>query len=216
MAIRVLLADDHAVVRKGLGMLLAAEPDIEVVGEVEDGQAALDAVPKLAPDVILMDISMGRLNGLEATRRLKETSKEAGPAVLILTIHESEEYFFQALEAGALGYVPKSASHYDLIDAVRTVAGGQAYLHPTVARLLVNDYVSRGRLDSDLERLSPRERQVLEGVAEGKTNEEIAQALELSVHTVRNHRARLMKKLGVHDRLELLRFAIRQGVISDS
>lgn len=212
--VRVLLVEDHAVVRAGLRLLINAEPDMEVAGEAENGQEAVQQALALKPGVILMDISMQGMNGLEAARRL--TAALPGVAVLMLTMHEDEEYFFQALKAGALGYVPKSAPDTEVLAAIRSVAQGHSYLHPSVARLLVNDYLERTKVGEDRrtdDNLTEREREVLRLVAAGYTNREIAEKLSLSVHTVHNHRSRLMEKLGVHDRLELLKYAIRKGML---
>lgn len=212
--ISLLLAEDHAVVRSGLKMLLAAEEDMQVVGEASTGREAVQLAREKQPDVVVMDISMPELNGLEAARQLQRECP--GVRVLMLTMHDSEEYFFQALEAGALGYVPKSAAEAEVLAAIRSVYRGQAYLHPTVARLLVGDYLERVKNGEEREgfaALTEREREILRLVAEGYTNREIADMLCLSVHTVHNHRARLMEKLGAHDRLELLKLAVRKGIL---
>ncbi|MHB1126175.1 MAG: response regulator [Bacillota bacterium] len=212
--ISVLLAEDHAVVRAGLRMLINAESDMRVVGEAENGLQAFQEALRLKPRVALMDVSMPELNGLESAKKIIEACPKVN--VLILTMHENEEYFFQALRVGALGYVPKSAADGEVLAAIRSVAQGQTFLHPSVAHLLVNHYlgrVSSGEEKESFDGLTMREQEILRLVATGQSNKEIAQQLSLSVHTVHNHRTRLMEKLGVHDRLELLKYAIKKGLL---
>ncbi|MBI2846772.1 MAG: response regulator transcription factor [Chloroflexi bacterium] len=212
--IKVLLADDHAVVRSGLRMLLEAEGDIEVVGEARDGLEAIRKAEQLTPDVILMDISMPGLSGLEAARRIKKERPQIN--ILFLTMHQSEEYFFQALQAGGSGYVPKSALDTEVIAAVRTVSRGLSYLHPSVSQMLVADYVERAKAGEKLdpyESLTDREKEILHLIAAGHSNKEIAEKLSISINTVHNHRANLMEKLGLHNRMELLKYAIRKGLV---
>ncbi len=214
--IKLLLVDDHEIVRAGLRMLFLAEADMSIVGEASTGEAALAAVMELKPDVVLMDISMPGMSGIEATRRIKAISPNT--AVLALTMYEDEPYFFQMLEAGASGYIPKRAAADDLVSAIRVVAQGNVFLYPSLARLLVTDYVQRessGHADSaDL--LTPREREVLTYIAEGYTNREIAEALVLSVKTVDRHRENIMQKLNLHSRVALVKYAIEKGLISAS
>lgn len=211
--IRVVLVDDHAIVRTGLRMLFQTEPDIAIVGEADSGEAAIAAVTALKPDVVVMDIAMPGMSGIEATRRIKAVSPET--AVLALTMHEEEPYFFQMLEAGASGYVPKRAAADDLVSAVRVVAQGQVFLYPSLARLLVQDYLQREAAgqteEADL--LTPREREVLTLIAQGLTNREIAEALVISVKTVDRHRENIMHKLNLHSRVELVKYAIAKGLI---
>jgi two-component system response regulator NreC len=211
--IRVVLVDDHEIVRTGLRMLFQTEPDIAIVGEAGSGEAAIAAVNALKPDVVVMDIAMPGMSGIEATRRIKAISPET--AVLALTMHEEEPYFFQMLEAGASGYVPKRAAADDLVSAIRVVAQGQVFLYPSLARLLVQDYLHRETADqaekADL--LTPREREVLTLIAEGLTNREIAEALVISVKTVDRHRENIMHKLNLHSRVELVKYAIAKGLI---
>lgn len=211
--IRVVLVDDHAIVRTGLRMLFQTEPDIAIVGEADGGEAAIAAVTALKPDVVVMDIAMPGMSGIEATRRIKAVSPET--AVLALTMHEEEPYFFQMLEAGASGYVPKRAAADDLVSAVRVVAQGQVFLYPSLARLLVQDYLQRETADQieETELLTPREREVLTLIAQGLTNREIAEALVISVKTVDRHRENIMHKLNLHSRVELVKYAIAKGLI---
>lgn len=213
--IRVLIAEDHAIVRAGVRMLLESQPDIQVIGEAENGRQALDLVAQLNPDLVLMDVAMPEMNGLEATQRIKEAFP--GVQVLVLTMHEDERYFFQILQAGASGYVVKGASPADLLSAVRAVALGQAYLYPSVAKQLLDDYLKRvdsGEEKDSYDGLSGREREVLRLIAEGRTSRTIAEELVLSVNTVERHRANIMGKLNLHGRSELIRYAIRKGLIN--
>lgn len=215
MAITVLLVEDHAVVRAGLKMLLNAEPDIEVVGEAEEGSQAVQRARELQPALVLLDISLKGVNGLEAARQINKCCPQT--RILMLTMHQNEEYFFQALQAGALGYIPKSAPDTEVLAAIRTVAAGQSYLHPSVAGFLISDYLERvrtGEHTGTYETLTDREREILQLVASGYSNREIAEHLHISAHTVHNHRIRLMEKLGIHDRMELLKYALRHGLIS--
>ncbi len=213
--IRVLLADDHAVVRSGLKLIVDAQPDMTVTGEAEDGLEAIEKAQELEPDVIVMDISMPNLGGLEAIRRIKRDGRETH--ILVLTMHDSEQFFFQAIQAGASGYVTKAAPEWELVTAIRSVHQGECYLNPSVTKFLVNDYlerVKRGDKRTPVDLLTDREREIIHLVAAGHTNREIAEMLSISEHTVHNHRANLMEKLGVHNRLELLKYAMREGIIS--
>lgn len=212
--IRILLADDHALVREGLRLILASQPDLAVVGEAATGREAVRQVRALRPDVVLMDLTMPDGGGLEAT----ETIKREVPAtqVLVLTMHDSQEYFFRLLQAGASGYVVKGAGKADLLAAVRAVAAGGVYLYPTLAKRLVGDYLrraNRGEEEDAAAKLTEREREVLQLLAEGLTGREIAERLVLSPATVERHRANLMGKLGLHHRAELIRYAVRRGLI---
>ncbi len=213
---KVLIVDDHGVVRKGLRLLLENEGDIEVVGEASDGFEGVEKATELLPDVIIMDITMPRLNGLEATKRIR--SEHPGIAVLFLTIHEGEEFFFQALKSGGSGFIPKSADALDMLAAVRAVKSGNVYLHPSVSRSLVSDYLdraSKGENPSLYERLTSREKEILHLIAEGHTNRQIAETLVVSVNTVHNHSTSIMDKLGLHSRTELVKYAIRKGLVSN-
>lgn len=212
--IRVLLAENHTIVRKGLRALLDDETDIEVVGEAEDGREAVEQVERLSPDVVLMDITMPLLNGVEATRQIK--AQHLKVQVLGLTRHENEEYIYQLLRAGASGYVVKQAAPAELVEAIRTVFGGDTYLSPSINPSVVEEYIRQANAmvkKGPEERLTPREREVLQLVAEGRMNREIAQVLSISVKTVEHHRANLMSKLGLYSAAELTQYAIRMGVI---
>ena len=214
MTIRLLLVDDHAVVRSGLRMLLASESDVEIVGEAGSGSEAVAAAASARPDVILMDIGLPDMTGIEATRVVKSGFPEI--AIVALTIHEDEEYFFRMLDAGASGYVPKRAAPEELLTAIRAAASGEVYLYPSLAKLLVRDYLSQERETanrSTLDGLTEREQEVLSLLAEGHNNAEIASALVISPKTVERHRENIMRKLNLHSRAELVRYAIRKGII---
>lgn len=213
MTIRLLLVDDHAVVRSGLRMLLENERDVEILGEASSASEAIEAAMGLHPNVILMDIGLPDLSGIDATREIKKRAPHI--AIVALTIHEDEEYFFKMLEAGASGYVPKRAAPEELLTAIRVAASGQVYLYPSLAKLLVRDYLDGGRTTeqeapSDL---TDREQEVLTYLAEGASNDEIAESLVISPKTVARHRENIMRKLNLHSRSELVRYAIRKGII---
>ncbi len=214
-AIRLVLVDDHEVVRSGIRSLLDAQPDMVVVGEAASGAEALSLVCDLRPDVVLMDITMPDMDGMVATRLIKECAGET--AVLALTIHEGREYFFEMLNAGASGYVPKAAAAEELMIAIRAVARGEVYLHSSVAQLLLQDHLRRSRLEEETESpvstLTERESEVLALVAEGLLNREIAEQLGISPKTVARHRENIMHKLGLHSRTELVKYAIKIGLI---
>ncbi len=204
-----MLADDHAVVRQGFRLILAAQPDMEIVGEAGNGREAVELAEKLQPDVVVMDVAMPELNGIEATRRLARQSPRS--RVLALSMHKDSVYVREILRAGARGYLLKDAIDRDLLAAVRAVASGEGYLSPGVSEAVLTDY--RRHVTDPLDLLSSREREVLQMIAEGKTNKEIASALNLSVYTVDAHRGRVMEKLNVHSMGELVRFAMRNGLI---
>jgi NarL family two-component system response regulator LiaR len=212
---RVLIVDDHAIVREGVRMILSAHPDIQVVGEAGTGEQAVAMAQSLRPDVAVMDISMPGMSGIEATQQIRQRAAEVN--VLALTMHEDEHYVFQLLKAGAAGYVLKRAAATDLVDAVRAAARGEAFLYPSVAKTVVTDYLrrlERGEAERrPYDGLTEREREVLSLIAEGHTNQEIAGRLFISIKTVQTHRAHIFEKLGLHDRTELVRYAIRVGLI---
>lgn len=213
--IRVLIADDHAIVRAGIRLLLDSQSDIEVVGEATDGLGAVKKADELQPDVALIDIGMPGMNGLEATRAIKQAHPNI--QVLALTMHENERYFFQVLQNGAVGYVVKGASPEELLIALRAAYRGQAYLCPSLAKKLLDDYIKRvesGEEKDSYDELTEREREVLRLIAEGQTGREIAGKLFLSANTVERHRANLMGKLSLHSRAELIKYAIRKGLIA--
>ncbi len=218
--IKILLADDHAILRAGLRALLSAEPDCEVVGEAGDGAEALAVAQERLPDVILLDLSMPGLGGLEALRELKQRLPRA--KVLVLTMHDDEGYLYQVLQAGASGYLLKRAADSELLAAIRAVHRGDTYLYPSLAKALVEDYLKlsagghlKGIADKEaFDGLSPREREVLRLIAQGHTNQEIAGLLVVSVKTVETHKARITQKLGLRSRADLVRYALRKGLLS--
>jgi len=213
MTIRLLLVDDHAVVRSGLRMLLENERDVEIVGEASSASGAMESAIRLKPNLILMDIGLPDLSGIDATREIKKRLPDV--SVVALTIHEDEEYFFKMLEAGASGYVPKRAAPEELLTAIRAAASGQVYLYPSLAKLLVRDFLDGGRasLEQTSSDLTDREQEVLTYLAEGANNSEIAASLVISPKTVARHRENIMRKLNLHSRAELVRYAIRKGII---
>ncbi|MDQ2935218.1 MAG: response regulator transcription factor [Chloroflexota bacterium] len=212
-AIRILLAEDHALVRAGLKALVGSLGGMDVIAEASDGRAAIEAVAAANPDVILMDISMPGLNGFEALRRMKV--EQPGVRVIIVSMHDSADYVWMALRAGAAGYLLKDAGPDELEFAIRAVARGGSYLSPSISRQVVDDAVRRDDGDNtDKERLTPRQREIVQLVAEGQTNQEIADLLAVSVKTVQTHRAALMDRLGVHDVTGIVRYAIRTGLSS--
>jgi len=204
-----LLADDHAVVRQGFKMILAAQPDMEIVGEAGNGREALDLAGQFQPDVVVMDVAMPELNGIEATRRIADVSPRS--RVLALSMHKDSVYVREILRAGARGYLLKDSISSDLLAAVRAIARGEGYLSPGVSDAVLNDY--RRHVTDPIDLLSSREREVLQMIAEGKTNKEIATVLNLSVYTVDAHRGRIMEKLNVHSVTDLVRFAVRSGLV---
>lgn len=207
--IRILLADDHAVVRQGFRMILSSHPDLEIVGEAGNGREAVELAASLRPDVVVMDVAMPELNGIEATRRL--TAENPHIRVVALSMHKDSVYVREILRAGARGYLLKDSVADDLVAAVRAVAGGEGYLSPAISNAVLDDY--RKHVTNPIDLLSSREREVLQMLAEGKTNKEIAVTLNLSVYTVDAHRGRIMEKLNVHSISELVRFAVRNGLI---
>lgn len=207
--ITILLADDHSVVRQGFRRILESQQDMQIVSEAGNGREAIEQATRLMPDVVVMDVAMPELNGIEATRRLTETSPRT--RVLALSMHKDAVYVREILRAGARGYLLKDAIDADLLAAVRSVARGEAYLSPAIADAVLTDY--RQHVTDPIDLLTSREREVLQLIAEGKTNKEIATALKLSVYTVDAHRGRIMEKLNLHSTGELVRFAVRKGLI---
>jgi DNA-binding NarL/FixJ family response regulator len=207
--IRILLADDHAVVRQGFKMILDAQPDMEIVGEAANGRQAVDLAEQLRPDVVVMDVAMPELNGIEATRRLASSVPHA--RVVALSMHKDSVYVREILRAGARGYLLKDSGAADLVAAIHAVASGESYLSPAVSNAVLDDY--RRIATNPIDLLTSREREVLQLLAEGKTNKEIAGVLNLSVYTVEAHRGRIMEKLNLHSIGELVLFAVRNGLI---
>lgn len=210
MKIRVLLADDHAILRKGLRMVLDAQNDLEVVGEARTGREAITKALALQPDVVLMDISMPELNGIEGTRQICAALR--GTKVLALSMHKDSVYVREILRAGARGYLLKDSEDDDLLRAIRAVSRGEGYLSPAVSDAVLDDY--RKHVTNPIDLLTSREREVLSLIADGKTNKEIATDLNLSVYTVESHRGSVMEKLNLHNTGDIVRFALRAGVIS--
>lgn len=206
---RILLADDHSVVRSGFRALLSAQPDLEVVGEASDGRDAVEQTVLLKPDVVVMDVTMPNLNGIEATRRMAQEAPRV--RVLALSMHKDAVYVREILRAGARGYLLKDSSEQDLINAVRALAKGEGFISPAVSDAVLSDY--RKHVTDPIDLLTTREREVLQRIAEGQTNKEIAASLNLSVYTVEAHRGRIMEKLNLHSTGELVRFALRNGLI---
>jgi DNA-binding NarL/FixJ family response regulator len=211
--IRILLADDHTILRNGIRAILEDEPGMLVIGEADDGRKAVSLACQLKPDIVVMDIAMPLLNGLEATRQIKHSCPEV--KVVILTMHDNEEYIIQMLEAGAMGYILKDAAARELISALRTVHKGEAVLSPAITRIVIEDYLRWGgiRPSENNEELSPREREILQLIAEGYTSKQIAEMLVISIKTVQAHRNSLMQKLNLHNRGELIKYAIQKKII---
>jgi two-component system response regulator NreC len=214
MPIDILLVDDHAVVRSGLRILLEGEEDVQIVGEVGTAKEALESISELNPDVVLMDIGLPDLSGIDATKKIKELHPDI--AVVALTIHEDKEYFFKMLDAGASGYVPKRAAPDELLFAIRAAASGEVYLYPSLAKLLVGDYLDQTQEQRDIRQLNgltSREQEVLTLLANGDNNTQIGVKLGISPKTVARHRENIMRKLNLHSRTELVKYAIRKGII---
>jgi DNA-binding NarL/FixJ family response regulator len=206
---RVLVADDHAVVRHGVRGILSAQPDFEVVAEAADGPDAVTAARQTEAELVVMDVSMPRMTGLQAARQIARDAPQT--RVLMLSIHDNEQYFLEALAAGASGYVLKSAVDRELVEACRATMRGEPFIYPAAAAALIRDYLARG--DSPASLLTEREEQVLKLIAEAQTNQQIAQQLVISPKTVDRHRTNILRKLGMHDRVELTRYAIRRGLV---
>jgi DNA-binding NarL/FixJ family response regulator len=213
--IRVILADDHSVMRRGLRLILEQQADFEVLGEARDGREAVNLAAALHPDVAVLDITMPNMNGIEAARQI--TEKQPHVAVVVLSMHADESYVLRALKAGARGYLLKESPESDFISAIRSASEGKSFFSPAVSRLLVEDYVHQlqdRNIEDSYELLTPREREILQMVAEGKTNKEIANQLNLSLYTVETHRGNMLQKLNLHSVPELILYAVRKGVIA--
>jgi two-component system response regulator NreC len=209
--IKILLVDDHAIMRDGIKALLSIYDDIEVVGEASEGREAIEMARELNPDVVVMDISMPGMDGLEVTRRL--TKRNPGMKVIILTQHDNREYILSAIKVGAAGYIPKKALGSDLVSAIRAVHSGDSFLYPSAAKTLIDDYRKQAEQPDIYESLTEREREILKLIAEGLTSREIANALYISQKTVQGHRTKIMEKLDLHNRTELIKYAIRKGLV---
>ncbi|MDP2950730.1 MAG: response regulator transcription factor [Chloroflexota bacterium] len=213
--IRILLADDHTLFREGVRLLLERQSDMEVVGEAADGREAVELAHRLQPNVVLMDIGMPGMNGLEATRLIH--TGDPAVRVLILTMHGTDDYFFRLLEAGASGYLLKEAAPTELLSAIRSVHNGEMFLYPSLAKRLAQEYLRRvgsGEEPSSYDSLTEREKEVLKLIGQGHTNQEIADILCLSINTVQTHRTHIMNKLNLHSRAELMKYALRFGLLS--
>lgn len=212
--LRIVVADDHTLIRRGIVGLLNVQDDMEVVGEAGSGKEALEQTARYVPEVVLLDVAMPEGNGLETARQIKQRFPET--QVLMLTMHDRQDYLFEALRAGAAGYILKGADVQDLLAGIRAVSRGEVYLYPTLTRRLLNDFLHRADTGEDaghLDSLSDRERDVLRLIAQGKTSNEIAQLLVISSHTVQTHRDHIMEKLNLHRKAELIRYAIRTGLV---
>jgi DNA-binding NarL/FixJ family response regulator len=213
MPTKVLLAEDHELVRSGIRSLLEASKDVEVVGEAGDGREAVELATQLKPDLVLMDLAMNELNGIDATRQL--SAGELGVNVIMLSMHGDEQYIYESLKAGAKGYVLKSSAFKELITGIKEVCAGRTYVSPSLANVVVNDYVRRAkgeRAPSDLDKLTTREREVLQLIAEGNSSAEVANILYISVRTVDTHRHNIMEKLKIHSIAGLTKFAVKNGL----
>jgi len=209
--IKILLVDDHAIMRDGIKALLSIHEDLEVVGEASEGREALELAKTLDPDVVVMDISMPGMDGLEVTHRL--TRRNPKTKVIILTQHDNREYILSTIKVGAAGYIPKKALGSDLVAAIRAVRSGDSFLYPSAARTLIDDYRKQAEQPDIYESLTEREREILKLIAEGRTSREIAEALFISQKTVQGHRTKIMEKLDLRNRTELIKYAMRKGLV---
>jgi two-component system, NarL family, response regulator NreC len=215
MAIRVLLADDHTIVRDGLRALLEKQPDMTVSGEASDGREAVQIAEENSPDVVVMDIAMPNMNGIEATRRI--VASHPSTAVVILSMHQDESYVLRSLKAGARGYLLKDSLRSDVVEAIRSVAQGRSFLTRKVSRLMQEDYIrqmERRGVEDSYDLLTDREREILQLIAEGRTNKEVANVLNIGLTTVETHRTHILQKLGLHSVPELILYAVRKGIIA--
>ena len=212
--VRLLIADDHKIFRQGIKKLLEEEPDLQVVGEAADGRDTVKKATELKPDIILMDIAMANLNGLEATKQIKKVLPES--KIIMLTMHKNEEYVLQSFQAGASGYILKEGAVEELVSAIRSIHQDKSFLSPTVSKTLVDAYLRKmetGKTETPFDLLTDREREVLQLIAEGFTNREVAKQLFISVKTVEAHRAHIMQKLNIHDIAKLVKYAIQKGLV---
>jgi DNA-binding NarL/FixJ family response regulator len=210
--VKVLIVDDHAIMRDGIRALLGIHDDLEIVGEASEGREAVDKAQELRPDVIIMDIAMPGMDGLEATRRI--TKKNPRVKVLVLTQHGNKEYVLSTIKAGAVGFVPKRALGSELVSAIRAVYAGDTFLYPSAATALVEEYRQKAETGEPYDQLTAREREILKLVAEGHSSREIAEMLFISLKTVLGHRSKIMEKLDLHNRAELVKYAVRKGLVS--
>lgn len=214
MGVKVLLVDDHAIVRQGLKSLIAKQPEFEVVGEAEDGLSAIEMYEEISPDIVIMDISMPNLNGIEATRRIRSINAKA--KVITLSVHNTRRFVTEAIRAGSSGYISKECLFKELIEAINSVCAGRNYISPSIASVLISDYIEQSSLDieSGLSRLNSRERQVLQMLAEGKNTKEIGKIFDLSGKTIDSIRRHIMDKLDLHSLAELTKYAVNEGLTS--
>jgi two-component system, NarL family, response regulator NreC len=210
--IKVLLVDDHAIMRDGIRALLSLADDIEIVGEAGEGREAIEKAGQLSPDVVVMDIAMPGMDGLEATRRIVKHNPRS--RVLILSQHDDKEYILSAIRAGSAGYIPKRALGSDLVSAIRSVNHGESFLYPSAAAALIKDYREQAQSGDSFDQLTAREREILKLIAEGHTSKEIGVMLFISVKTVMGHRTKIMEKLGLHNRTELIKYAMKKGLLA--
>jgi DNA-binding NarL/FixJ family response regulator len=210
--IKVLLVDDHAMMRDGIRAILNLHDDIDMVGEASEGQEAIEKTRELSPDVVIMDVAMPDMDGIEATRRIRKESPNV--KVIMLTQYNNKEYVLSAIKAGAAGYVPKRALGSELVSAVRAVNRGESFLYPSAAAALIDEYRRQAKTADPYEQLTPREREILKLIAEGHTSKEIADKLFISLKTVTGHRTKIMEKLGLRNRTELFKFAVRKGLLT--
>jgi len=210
--IKVLLVDDHAIMRDGISAILSLHYDIDMIGEASEGQEAIEKTRELSPDVVIMDVAMPDMDGIEATRRIRKESPNV--KIIMLTQYDNKEYVLSAIKAGAAGYVPKRALGSELVSAVRAVNRGESFLYPSAAAALIDEYRRQAKTADPYEQLTPREREILKLIAEGHTSREIADKLFISLKTVTGHRTKIMEKLGLRNRTELFKFAVRKGLLT--